>query len=94
MVILLYYFCSFRCYTTDSLDDTYSQKLIEIVCKERVAKIEMVHFDVNSVVSVKFEVKICPQPRKSQSPGKYCTSHKGTQGLFGVEDSNSLWWQM
>lgn len=52
--ILLYYFYSFRCYTTDSLDDLYSQKLTEIVCKGRVVKIEMVHFDVNSVVSIKF----------------------------------------
>lgn len=90
MDILLYYFCSFRCCTTDSLDDLYSQKLTEILCKGRVDKIKMVHFDVNSVVSVKFEVKGCPQPRKSQSPGKYWISHKGTQGLFGVEDSNSL----
>lgn len=52
--VLLYCFCSFRCCTADSLDDISSQKLTEIVCKGRVTKIEMVHFDLNSIVSEKF----------------------------------------
>lgn len=52
--ILLYCFCSFRCCTAVSLDDISSQKLTEIVCKGRVTKIEMVHFDLNSIVSEKF----------------------------------------